>query len=90
MTPDTPETAVIDEMETPVEISQDEMTEARYSYDLPQNDTGQSEMRTGGDAIAAAAPASPASEAPEQDSQSEIPGDPRESHQTQPPTSEQF
>lgn len=87
MTPGTPETAVIDEMETPVEISQDEMEDARYSYDLPQNDTGQSEMKTADDVTT---PASPASEAPEQDSQSEIPGDPRDPHQTQPPTSEQY
>ncbi|MBC7806374.1 MAG: hypothetical protein H7145_09500 [Akkermansiaceae bacterium] len=87
MTPGTPETAVIDEMETPVEISQDEMEDARYSYDLPQNDIGQSEMKTADDVTT---PASPASEAPEQDSQSEIPGDPRDPHQTQPPTSEQY
>ncbi|MBC8137594.1 MAG: hypothetical protein H8F28_17060 [Fibrella sp.] len=87
MTPETPETEVIDEMETPVEITQDEMIDSRYSYDLPQNDAGQGEMKTDANT---ATPALPASEAPEQDNQSEIPGDPRESHQTQPPTSEQY
>ena len=88
MTPGTPETAVIEEMETPAEISQDEMKDARYSYDLPQNDKGQNEAKYTDNG--ASTPAPPASEAPEQDSQSEIPGDPRAPHQTQPPTGEQY
>ena len=87
MTPQTPESKAINEMETPVEISQDEMKDSRYSYDLPQNDKDQSEAKT---ADTTATPAPPASEAPEQDSQSEIPGDPRAPHQTQPPTGEQY
>jgi hypothetical protein len=87
MTPDTPEAAVINEMETPAEISQEEMQDARYSYDLPQNDTGQNESKT--DVDVSSQP-SPSSEAPEQDSQSEIPGDPRAPHQTQPPFAEQY
>lgn len=87
MTPETPETQVIKEMETPTEITQEEMTDSRYSYDLPQNDTGQNEAKTDQNG---ATPAPPSSEAPEQDSQSEIPGDPRAPHQTQPPFAEQY
>lgn len=83
----TPENEVINEIEAPVELTQEEMNDSRYSYDLPQNDTGQSEMRTD-DVVSTPQP--PASEAPEEDNQSEIPGDPRESHQTQPPTAEQY
>lgn len=87
MTPETPETQVINEMETPTEISQEEMQDSRYSYDLPQNDTGQNGVSN---EKGVANPQLPSSEAPEQDSQSEIPGDPRAPHQTQPPTAEQY
>ena len=86
----TPETQAVAEMETPVEIAPEEMESVRYSYDLPQN----SDAKAGKtDAVSENAPAgnnTDASHAPEQDSESEIPGDPRPPHQTQPPTAEQY
>ncbi len=87
--PDTPETEVINEMETPVELSEEEMTDSRFSYDLPRNDSvteGESEE----DAVATNASADDSSEAPEEDNNSEVPGDPRPPHQTQPPTGDQY
>lgn len=81
----TPESEVIKEMETPVELDQDEMTSGRYEYDLPRNDEADS---SGGDT--AVDSADDESAAPEEDSQSEIPGDPRDPHQTQPPTKDEY
>ena len=87
----TPETqAVLDEIEKPIEISPDEMESARYSYDLPQNsDAKSAESET--DAVNInTSDRDEISDAPEQDSQSEIPGDPRQPHETQPPTADQY
>jgi len=84
----TPETKVIEEMETPVELTQDEMETQRYSYDLP-NDNKEETTDTGTTAFADL-DATDEDSASEEENNSEIPGDPRAPHQTQPPTAEQF
>lgn len=90
----TPETQAVTDMETPVEITQDEMESSRYSYDLPQNN-GAKSSESEADAVQTESTDPPgnntdASDAPEQDSQSEIPGDPRTVNQMQPPTKTQY
>ena len=93
----TPETEAVDEMETPVEITQSEMDSSRYSYDLPQNNAvkanesedaavksqGEYADKPGGNNT-------DVSDAPEEDSQSQIPGDPRPPNALQPPTKTQY
>ena len=91
---DTPETETLAEMETPVEITQDEMNDSRFSYDLPGNNSVKAN-ESENEAISANSSSSDTnttdvSDASEEDSNSEIPGDPRSPHQTQPPTQEQF
>jgi len=90
----TPETEAVAEMETPVEITQEEMESSRYSYDLPQNSDAKS-AESEDDAINAQTDApggnnDDASDAPEEDSQSQVPGDPRAPNQLQPPTATQY
>lgn len=84
----TPETKVIEEMETPIELTLDEMETQRYSYDLPSdNKEGTTDTTPTGFAdLNAADDVS----SPEEENNSEIPGDPRGPHQTQPPTSEEY
>ncbi len=90
----TPETEVIAEMETPVEITQEEMESSRYSYDLPQNNEAKS-AESENDSVTAQTDApggnnDDAGDAPEQDSQSQISGDPRAPSELQPPTKTQY
>ena len=79
----TPETEIINAMESPVTLSPSEVTDARYSYDLPNNEAG-SETDTVTNNAANDTSAS------EEASESEIPGDPRAPHQTQPPTKDAY
>ena len=84
----TPETKVIEEMETPVELTPEEMETQRSSYDLPSdNKEGTTDTTT---TDFADLDADDTDAAPEEDNNSEIPGDPRGSHQTQPPTAEEY
>ena len=89
----TPEAEAIKAMETPVTLTQEEMTDSRYSYDLPNNEAG-SESQTVKDnaAVNTAGTGSPdtSTDAPEEASQSEIPGDPRPPHAMQPPTKDEY
>ncbi|MBC8142176.1 MAG: hypothetical protein H7Y38_12130 [Armatimonadetes bacterium] len=90
----TPETQAIEEMETPVEITQEEMESSRYSYDLPQNSEAKS-AESESDAVQTESTDPPgnnedAGDAPEENSQSQIPGDPRDPNQMQPPSKTQY
>ncbi len=84
----TPETEILNEIETPVELTPEEMTDARYSYDLPRNDDAKAGVSEQDAVDANVGPA--ASDASEEDSQSEIPGDPRQPHEMQPPTKDEY
>jgi len=85
----TPETKVIEETETPVELTQDEMESPNYRYDLPGNRTDSTETDST-TAFADLDADDESSFASEEENNSEIPGDPRDPHQTQPPTAEQY
>ena len=94
----TPEAEAIKAMETPVTLTTQEMIDARYSYDLPNNEAGSESqtvkdnaaVNTAGVNTSGTASADTSTDAPEEASQSEIPGDPRPPHQMQPPTKDEY
>jgi len=85
----TPETAIIlSEMETPVTLSREEIAQQRASFDLP-------DANHETDIASLTYPSEDSEEDTEElfdeeNSESEIPGDPREPHQLQPPTREAY